>query len=83
MALYFYRPSFRAGVMIIKDQDTAGNPIKHMVKSEQNGKEADFVVDEAFVAAQYPEWFTNQGEFQAKKAARKKAKKEKKTFVKS
>lgn len=83
MPLVFYRPSFKAGLLIIKDKDAEGNDIKHAVKADQNGKDADFVLDEAYVAAQYPDWFTTKGDFETKKKARKKAKKEKKTFVKS
>lgn len=77
MSLYFYRPAFKSGVMIVKDRQPDSNTeVKRLIRAKENGTELEFL-DEDFVKAQEPEWFLSAPEFQKTKADRAKAKNEK------
>jgi len=77
--LTFYRPSFRSGVMVIEDLDDNDKPLRILLKAEDNGKSMEFV-NEAHVAAKYPQWFLSQPEFVARKKEMKDAKQQKRNF---
>jgi predicted glycosyl hydrolase (DUF1957 family) len=77
MSLYFYRPAFKSGVMYVEDQEPeTGKKVKVKMTPSMSGTEVTFH-DDAYVKAKYPAWFTDKTTFEAKKAERTKAKKEK------
>ena len=71
--LVFDRPSFKKGVLIIKDRDADGKIVKKMLSPIDNGVEMEFM-DEAFVKGQYPEWAMGKAEHAQKKSKNKKDK---------
>ena len=76
--LTFFRPSFRSGVMLIKDRKE-GKIAKKIFKPSDNGKNFEFD-DEDYVMETYPKWFMDETAYVDKKESLKKAKKEKKTI---
>ena len=75
--LTFFRPSFKSGVMLIKDRKE-GKINKKIFKALHNGKNFEFD-DEAYVLETYPKWFMDEAAYEDKKESIKKAKKELKT----
>jgi len=75
--LTFFRPSFKSGIMLIKDRKD-GKINKKIFKAGDNGKNFAFD-DEAYVLESYPSWFMDETAYQDRKEALKKAKREQKT----
>jgi hypothetical protein len=79
--LVFWRPAFRSGVLIIKDLDENGKPMKHILKPTDNGKVFDKINSEQFVCDCYPHWFMTQEEYNTKRAEYYQTKAQKKDAV--
>jgi hypothetical protein len=77
--LIFHRPSFRSGIMVLKDRHKDGREFKFIVKANQNGGEVD-LEDPKFAQAQCPFLITPE-QYQSAVQADREAKDAKKSRV--